>query len=192
MITFLKIINYLGKHPKEGFTMHDLSSRLNIPYASFHRYVKRMIEHEVLDVKEVGRSKVLKLNLNHPIAKAHLTTASFEDTQEFLGKHPIINKITQELSTKDAVILFGSYAKGKETEKSDVDILVINKDGKKSISFSKYELLFKKKINPIFLTKKEFKDMLKAEEETVAKQALKAHIILNNPEKFWGIVLDAI
>ena len=33
--------------------------------------------------------------------------------------------------------------------------------GKKDLSFSKYELLFKKKINPIFINVKEFKNMLK-------------------------------
>ena len=33
---------------------------------------------------------------------------------------------------------------------------------------------------------------LQSKEENIAKQALKDHIILNNPEKFWGYVLDAI
>ena len=66
------------------------------------------------------------------------------------------------------------------------------KEGNKSISFSKHELLYQKKINPIFLTKKEFKNMLKDTEENVGKQALQNHIILTNPEEFWGDVLDAI
>ena len=66
--------------------------------------------------------------------------------------------------------------------------MIINKDGKKSISFSKYEVIFKLKINPIFITKKEFKLMLKDKEENVGKQALYNHIILNNPEAFWECV----
>ena len=60
-------------------------------------------------------------------------------------KNTLIRKISNDIDTKDVVILFGSYAKGKETEKSDIDILVINKDGKKSISFSKHELLYQKR-----------------------------------------------
>jgi len=68
----------------------------------------------------------------------------------------------------------------------------INKEGNKSISFSKYELLFKKRINPIFVTKKEFELMLKDKEENIGKQVLKNHIILINPEEFWGCVLHAI
>ena len=34
-----KIINHLGKHPNEKYTMHELSRELNIPYASFYRTI---------------------------------------------------------------------------------------------------------------------------------------------------------
>jgi len=184
-----KIINYLGKHQK-SFTMHELSKLLNIPYASFHRTIQQM--KDLIITENIGKSKALKLNTPNPIVKAHLIISSDEEKKEYLEKHSIIRKINNDLVTNDVVILFGSYAKGKETEKSDIDLLIINKEGKKSLSFSKYELLYQKKINPIFITKKEFKNMLKDTEENVGKQALQNHIILTNPEEFWGNVLDAI
>lgn len=185
-----KILNYLGKNFGKSYTMHELSRLLYIPYASFYRTVQKM--GDILVIENVGKSKTLKLNVEDPIIKAHLIVASDEEKKEFLKKQIIIKKIVSDLDTKDIVVLFGSYAKGKQTEKSDIDLLIINKDGKKSLSFSKYELLYKKKINPIFVTKKEFKKMLKDKEENVGKQALKNHIILNNPERFWGCVLNGI
>ncbi len=186
----LKIINYLGKHPGTRFTMHKLSKLLSIPYTSFYRTVQGM--NDVLEVEAVGKSKTVCLKINNPVVKSYLTISSDEERKSFLQKQPVIKKIAGELDTKEVVILFGSYAKGKETEKSDVDLLIINKDGKKSLSFSKYELLFNKKINLIFVTAKEFKKMLQDKEENVGKQALKNHIILNNPELFWGLALDGI
>lgn len=186
----LKIVNYLGKHTGERFTMHKLSGLLQIPYASFYRAIQQM--KDLIIVEEVGKSKAISLNTDNPIIKAHLAISSDEEKKEFLAKQPVIKKIANELNTNDIVVLFGSYAKGKETEKSDIDIMVINQDGKKSISFSKYELLFRKKINPIFITMKEFRKMLNEKEENVGKQALKDHIILNNPEDFWRCVLDAV
>ncbi len=186
----LKIVNYLGKNVGTRFTMHELSKLVNIPYASFYRVVQQM--EEILDILVVGKSKTICLKTNNPVVKAHLTISSDEEKKEFLKKQPIIKKITAELNTRDIVVLFGSYAKGKETEKSDIDFLIINKDGKKSLSFSKYEVLFKKKINPIFVTAKEFKNMLQDKEENVGKQALKNNILLNNPEQFWGLVLNGI
>ena len=185
-----KIINYLGKNLGKSFTMHALSKLLQIPYASFYRTIQKM--KEILIIEVVGKSKTIRLNIENPVVKAHLIVASDEEKKEFLKKQLIIRKIISDLDTQDVIVLFGSYAKGKQTEKSDIDILVINKDGKKSVSFSKHELLYKKKINPIFITKKEFKKMLKDKEENVGKQALKDHIILNNPEKFWEGVLNGI
>lgn len=186
----LKIVNYLGKHIRERFTMHKLSELLQIPYASFYRTIQKM--KDLIITEEVGKSKTISLNADNTVVKAHLTISSDEEKKEFLAKQPVIKKISNELNTKDIVVLFGSYAKGKETGKSDIDLMVINQDGKKSISFSKYELLFSKKINPIFITSKEFKKMINEKEENVGKQALKDHIILNNPEEFWRCVLDAV
>ena len=186
----LRIVNYLGKHIRERFTMHKLSELLQIPYASFYRAIQQM--KDLIIVEDVGKSKVISLKADNPVIKSHLTVSSDEEKKEFLAKQPVIKKIANELDTKDVVALFGSYAKGKETKKSDIDIIVVNQDGKKSISFSKYELLFRKKINPIFVTRKEFRKMLNEKGENVGKQVLKDHVILNNPEGFWGCVLDAI
>jgi len=183
-----KIINRLGKNPKKNYTMHELSIELKIPYASFYRTINSIMD--LLVMEKVGNSKVITLNNQNKILKSHLAVSSDEERKDYLKKYPIIRKIYQELDTDNIVILFGSYAKKTQTEKSDIDLLIINKDGKKSISFSKYELLFKLKINPIFITKKEFKLMLKEKEENVGKQALYDHIILNNPEEFWECVLN--
>ena len=183
-----KIINFLGKNLYQSYTMHELSKLLKIPYATFYRTVQEM--NGLLVVKVVGKSKTIQLNYDNPIIKAHLIISSAEERKEFLQNQPLIKKIESELKTKEIVVLFGSYAKKTQHEKSDIDLLVINKDGSKSISFSKYELLLKKKINPIFVTKKEFKLMLRDKEENVGKQALKSHIILNNPEEFWWCVLN--
>ncbi|MBI5871471.1 nucleotidyltransferase domain-containing protein [archaeon] len=185
-----KIINYLGKNPGKRFTMHEFSKLVSIPYASFYRIVQRM--NDVLDVEVVGKSKTVSLKIKNPVVKAHLIVSSDEEKKEFLHRQLVIKKIASEVNTGDIVILFGSYAKREETEKSDIDLLIINKDGKKSVSFSKYEILFRKKINPIFVTAKEFKKMLQDREENVGKQVLKNHIILNNPEWFWGLVLNGV
>ena len=185
----LKIINYLGKHNNRVFTMHELSIAIEIPYATFHRTINKMAG--LVNMQKIGKSKTISLNKGSAAVKPYLAISSEEEKKEYLKKQPIISKIASELNTDNIVVLFGSYAKGTEDESSDVDILIINKDGNSSLSFSKYELLFKKKINPIFFTKSEFKRMLRENGENVGRQALKSHIILNNSEGFWEEVLHA-
>lgn len=185
-----KIINYLGKHPGNKCTMHQLSKELKIPYASFYRTISSM--KDLLIIEEVGKSKIISLDKQNKVVKSHLVISSDEERKDYLKKYPVIRKIYQELNTKDIIVLFGSYAKKTQTEKSDIDLLIINKEGKKNISFAKYELLFKIKISPIFVTKNEFKSMLKDKEENVGKQALYNHVILINPEGFWECVFNGI
>lgn len=186
----LKIINYLGKNPGKSFTMHELSKLVKMPYATFYRTVKQMTD--LITTEKVGHSKTVRINLVNPNLRSYLTISSDQESKEFLKNQPIIRKIAAEIGDKDIILVFGSYAKGTETKSSDIDMLIINKDGKRTVSFSKYELLFKKKINPIFVTLKEFRLMLGDMEENVGKQALKNHIVLNNPESFWGCVLNAV
>ena len=186
----LKIINYLGKHVNEAFTMHELSKLTQIPYATFHRISKQLID--ILIIKNIGKSKIIRLDLEKPIVKSHLAIASEEEKREYIKKQPIINKIASEIKINDIVVLFGSYATNTSTKISDIDLLIINNGGKRTISFSKYELLYRIKINPLFVTKKEFRLMLKDKEENVGKQALRNHIILNNPEKFWELIINGI
>lgn len=186
----LKIINYLGKNLHNAFTMHDLSKRLNIPYATFYRTTQQM--KDLMRIETVGHSKTLKLNLANPHIKSYLIISSVEEKKQYLKSQPIVRKLAGEIKNNDITVLFGSYAGKQHTEKSDIDLMIINKGGKRSISFSKYELLFKKKINPLFVTKKEFMLMLKDKEENVGKQALENHIILNNPEMFWECVLHGL
>ena len=183
----LKIINYLGKHIEKSFTMLELSKATKIPYATFYRTIQEMTD--LILFQTVGKAKTVTLHTQNAEVKSYLTISSAEEKKEFLEKQPVIKKIVEELNTTDIVVLFGSFAKGTQRQTSDIDILVINKKGEKSLSFFKYELLFKKKINPIFVTKSEFITMLHEKEENVGKQVVENHIILNNSEHFWECVL---
>jgi len=190
MDNILKIINYLGKHIYTEFTMHELSRILKIPYATFYRTI--MKNKDLLIINKVGKSKTITLNTKNPIIQSYLTIASDEEKKEYIKKKHIIRIISKEIKAKDIVLLFGSYAKGEEREKSDIDMMVINKSGERTISFSQHETLFRREINPMFIKEREFIMMLKEEDENVGKQALKDHIILNNPKRFWEVVLNAI
>jgi predicted nucleotidyltransferase len=182
----LKIINYLGKN-KQPFTMNELSKILNIPYATFYRTINTL--SNLLNIKTIGKSKIISLK-NQTIIKSYLAISSEEEKIIFLKNQPLINLLSKEINTNDVILLFGSYAKNKHTNDSDIDLIILNKDGEKSLSFNKLETLLNKEINPMFFSFKEFKLMLNNNEENVGKQALKNHIVLNNPQKFWEVIFE--
>ena len=184
------IINYLGKNLHKSFSMYGLSKKLKIPYATFYRTIKKI--GDIISSERIGQTKAITLNKNSEVLEAYLVISSVEEEKKFLEEKPIFKLIKKEIQNKDVVLLFGSYAKRTERKESDIDIMVINKKGDRSISFASPELLMEKQINPMFFTEKEFKLMLKDKEENVGKQALKGHIVLNNAKRFWELVLDEI
>jgi predicted nucleotidyltransferase len=184
-----RILNYLAKNQGETNTMNELAKRLRIPYATFYRTIQELDELIVLEA--IGSAKTVQLNTTQPVLVSHLALASWEERETFLKKHPVFKKIVEELNPNDTVLVFGSYAKETQTERSDIDLLIINETGAKNTSFSKHELLYKKQINPIAVSQEEYKQMLRDTGENVAKQARKNHIILQNPQKFWELTLHA-
>ena len=183
----LRIVNFLGKNLEQAFTMHSLSKLVRIPYATFYRVINAM--KDLVMLNQVGKAKTVQLNKNNLLTKNYLIISSQEERDEFLKKQPLLKKIVDELQAGNySILLFGSYAKGTQTQKSDIDLIVINKSGEKMPSFSRYETLFKVTINPFYFTPKEVIAMLKDKEENVMKQALKNHILLYNPEMFWNTV----
>ncbi|MBI4451444.1 nucleotidyltransferase domain-containing protein [Candidatus Woesearchaeota archaeon] len=183
----LKVINFLGKNAETAFTMHELSKLVKIPYATFYRTIKTL--SDLIVKTKAGKATLIQLNKQNPLTKHYLIISSKEEKDEYLKKQSVIKKISDELPLGQySVILFGSYAKGTQTAKSDADILVINEKGERKPDFSRYETIFQVRISPIYVTQQEFTAMLKESEENVGKQALKNHIILYNPELFWNMV----
>jgi predicted nucleotidyltransferase len=87
----------------------------------------------------------------------------------------------------EMVILFGSYSRNEETERSDIDVLCINglsKAEKIALSLRhKYNL----KIAPVIINKEDFKN-IKLENPPLWKELLKFGIILKGYELFYDLV----
>ncbi len=180
------LLVFLAKNMEKSLSLNQISKFSGIPYATLYRLHDE--NKSLLDKKIIGKSIVISLKKTE-IVKNYLIVASYEETSEFLAKNPLFKKISEDLPKGDySLILFGSYAEGKQTKSSDIDLLIINKNGSKIINFSKYETLFKIDINPILVSLIEFETMLKDKEENVGKQVLKKHIILYNQELFWNEV----
>jgi len=181
-----KVVLFLAKK-NESYTLLELSKQVKIPYTTLLRVVDDLSDVTTITTK--GKSKLIQIKWNE-ITTAMLTVASFEEKKEFLKKHHLIKKIAEQ--THETTLIFGSYAKGTQTKNSDIDLMIINTKGDKNVNFHNLELLFDLKINPMFFTKKEFKQMLQDNEENVAKQALKNHVLINGFKEFWEEVKNAI
>ncbi len=187
MDNLLNLVYTLGKNLSNEITIRQLSIVANIPYTTTYRLIKQ--NKFLFNINQKGNIKLCSLNKEDPITKNYLILAERSQADQFLKKNVAFKILKSELPKGDySLLLFGSRAEGTYRTKSDADICIINKDGKKFISFSKFELIHKIEVNPMFFTKKEFALMLKEKEHNVGKEILKKHIILYGEEYFWNIV----
>ena len=85
----------------------------------------------------------------------------------------LIDFLKEKYQFPETIIIFGSYSKGEDTEKSDIDIAVITRL-EKNLDFSLFEKKLQRKINLL-----ELKNLEKAKKEFINN-------LIN------GIVLDGV
>ena len=109
-----------------------------------------------------------------------------------------INIIKEEIFGLDfvSIVIFGSYAEGKQTEKSDLDLafFVNSAEDKKNceLSLTSAEL---KPITPLdahVILREEMLHMLKDKQENLGKQIARKHLAIHNPMIFYSILTEGI
>ena len=95
-----------------------------------------------------------------------------------------------------AVILFGSYAKGKETRRSDVDLLIIvpkKEDYDKIIhkESNSWEMRYSKELNLIISEPNIWQGMIRDKKINAANDILKDGIVLYGVQKYWELTMGS-
>ena len=105
-----------------------------------------------------------------------------------LEKHFFIKEMMKKLEIKDElIILFGSYAKGNENKKSDIDI--ISSDEKIKNKIEEYGKTYNLNFHIQTIKKNEFISGIN-ENEPLLKEIIKSHIILSDADFFVNVCWD--
>lgn len=117
---YLKILYWFFSFPTREISLTDLSKQLDISKSTANRIVT-IFEKEGFLIKEVlGKIWRIKCNQSHP----HNITRKISYNLNMIYESGIIEEIHKLIPTPRSIILFGSYRKGDDTDKSDIDIAV--------------------------------------------------------------------
>jgi len=146
--------------------------------------IKNFKEQDLLRTELTGDVTAYYLNLDNNLTLSYLNLIN--DTGICKRKFPkdILAEIQKRISKQTnffILIVFGSYAKNKVTDKSDLDIAVIieSEDIKKEI-IPLLETVKRREIKPIdyhAFTRAEFSEMLKVDYENIGKQIYKESLV---------------
>lgn len=200
---FISVLKLYFRDLRKSFTIHGLSKRLDHSYSYIYKIVHQMVRQGLLKMNQAGKAKLCFININSPNIINYLSIISNEETnkipQTISSKlNELISKILS--STKSnihSVVLFGSYTKGKETSKSDIDLLIIvpKKEEYDSIihkEANSWEMRYSKELNLVISEPLMWQGMIKDEKVNVAKEILKDGIPLYGAQKYWELTIGGL
>jgi len=201
--TLLKIVRLMRTKLDSGLTILEISKTLKIGYRPAYNHICEMETEGIIKINKIGSAKQCSLNLSSPKARHLLEEADLARKEELYNESPKL-KIIEELITKltethiseiHSVILFGSYAKGKATKQSDIDLLFIvsnmcDKKIREAIERESASCQYSHniKISPLITDIEEFKKMLKSTKLNAGKEIKEHGISLYGHEIFWRII----
>ena len=190
--TQIGIINLFRKNIFLRKTIREVSLILKKDYPNTYNAIMELEKEGLIKIEKVGNSKVCFIELN----KKTTSFLSFLDEQEAISANiPNIDKI---LSTKefndDILFVAGSYAIGKQTKTSDIDLVIITKEK----AFEKQKLLenltslMTPRVHCLVFTYKDFVDMLLSKEPNFGKEIFNKRLIFKNTSRYYDLISEAI
>ena len=121
--TKIKILRLLLSEREREYSVQDLARSLGLSLGSVHPAVQQLMDARLVLARRVGRSRALRANIRHPLYRP--LKALFDAEVETLAT--VAREFADALphGGVEAVVLFGSVARGQPAPRSDVDVLVV-------------------------------------------------------------------
>src|SRR3989344_982419 len=180
----IKIMDLFRKDLLKGYTIREIMKKIS--KRSYHwtfDVIKKMSRMGIINIQKKGYYNICSINFDNTLTLAYLSFLDeIEANSRKLPKDDISKLINSIPLSYFTFMVAGSYAAGKATKKSDLDVVVLVEDGtetKKILAIlkNKGELMIPE-VHPYVFTKTEFLKMLLNDEENYGKFVFKNRVIL--------------
>ena len=174
---------YLGGYRKQ-FYLREISKVTKIPLKTTQTLTAYLEKDRILKSMVSGKNKYFKLNLDNLQTKFYLLQSELHRTAIFVEKYPLFKSFIKEIKVNVPIIVFGSFAKFKADNVSDLDILIISKE---NVKLPFHLLAYKK--HDIHLDERSYTKSLEKNEPFVM-EVLENHVVLNNHSFYVNLMWD--
>lgn len=159
----------------------EIAKKLKMNQKTVSNILIKLEKENTLKFTQEGKNKYYFLNRFNPNIKDILKIIELSKKIKFTKENKKLKELFEALENRcdGIMVIFGSYAKGTNTEKSDIDIFIIGKIKKTE----DLERLYNIEINLIKTSKDKFD-----KNENIIKEIIKSHIILKGVEEFIEII----
>lgn len=194
----LAVLNAFRKNLNKSLSIADIqkiSKKASKAYV--FNTLKKLESNGLIERKMVGTSSAYKAKSGSGTIK-YFSLLDMEDFEKSGIPKKVVLKLAAELNALKipyCLLIFGSHAKGKAGEKSDIDIAILVGGDKERKAFSAAaESVAMREIVPMHIeviTTDEFFGMLLAKEANVGKEIVYNHIIVSGNDIYYQLVDEA-
>ncbi len=188
MKNWMKILIFLIDNKGLEFTVKSISEKLGINYMIVHKAIKELHEKGAINIKKVAGANLCSFNysLNMFAVQAEDERKTSILKKKNLGL--IYARLKEIQNPFYILLLFGSYAKHRETKNSDIDLCIITDSEfvkKKARSIIEQIPL---NIHLLDFSKDEFLSMLTTRKQNLGHEIVRDNIILKGTDEFYELV----
>lgn len=162
------LLGLLFGHPQRSFYLSELIESADIGRGTVQRELETMSNAGIISVKKIGNQKHYQANAGCPIYEELLSIV-----RKTFGIADVLKEALLPVDKKiDVAFVYGSVARGEESAKSDIDVMLI---GNKLSYGEVVDLLLPvegklgRPVNPTLYTPKQIRDKLKAGDSFVTR-----------------------
>jgi len=155
------LLNLFLTNPERSFYMQEIGRILGKKPGAFQRTINNMVSEGMLISEYKANARFFQVNKKFPIYK-ELKNIVFKT----VGVQGSIREVLERVGNVELSFIYGSYAKGKETYLSDIDLIVIGNVNENKLikELDTLEDKFQREINYKLYTFKEFKKVIEEKE----------------------------
>jgi predicted nucleotidyltransferase len=192
--TGTKILKLLTSNLTKDFTILKIAQHTGKTNRLTYSTVKKLEKEHMITIQEKANLRLCKLSLENPQMIALIESLRWID---FTRKRSDVRLLVSDIVSESelpyfTLVVFGSYAKGTMTKRSDLDMLLVIPDRKfedtieTAIKFAR--ALSNIAVHDVVLTYAEFVSMLKETKINVAKESLESRYIGYGAEAFYTLL----
>jgi len=175
---------------KEPQSILSLSGSAVVDYKNTYNLVNELQTSGAIVREFTGNTNLIKLNF---VPNSEIYNVENKRTQEFLEKNPKLNVIKNYIEEINypfmIVLIFGSFAKEKNTLSSDIDLCIISDNEEKIKKLVEMLNLLFLKLEIQEFTTKEFISMIEKRQRNLGHEIIKNNIILYGIENYYNLIL---
>lgn len=168
------ILEEFFNHPEKTYYLRELARVIKKEPGVFQRDINKLVKNGILESYYQANSRFFKLNKKHPLYQEFKSI--FFKT---LGAEAKLKEILKKIKGIKTAFIYGSFAKEKEDQFSDIDLMIIGNPNEDLLipKISQLESRIGREINYTIFSGANFREGLKKKEVFLEE-------IIDNPKIF--------